>query len=148
MPTIVDLDEIIKASFEDIQPVVQVPRGTWKWRCKALTKKVDHEGNPYWCLTLQPVLAYADVDPGELFTWQDGGDPDAVVFHSAKGGPRTIANTLKEIGVAAGVKNAEQLVGAEFRASLAWDENKRDPSRPWSRISNFAPVADSTVDDD
>ncbi len=134
-------EEILNTLFDDLPAEAQLPAGTWRVRCRAVTPKEDAI-----LLTQEAINACEDVDADELAVWEEEKDEDAVTFHRLRGTPRAVGAQLRALGKAIGVTVAtpKDLVGQEYYATLTYDPNKKDPSRPWPRWKNFQPI-DSNI---
>lgn len=126
-------EEVLNTPVDDLPTELQLPAGTWRFRCKAVTPKEDAI-----LLTLEPVNACEDVDADELAEWEEGKEEDAVVFHRLRGKtPRAAAAQVKTLCRLVGADKPKALVDSEFYATLTYDPNKKDPSRPWPRLRAF-----------
>lgn len=125
-------EDILNTPVDDLPVELQLPAGTWRFRCKAVTPKEDAV-----LLTLEPVNACEDVDADELTVWEEEREEDAVIFHRLRGTPRAAGAQLKTLCRLVGAATPKALVDSEFYATLTYDANKKDPSRPWPRLKGF-----------
>src|SRR5512147_1582567 len=128
-------EEILNTAVDDLPAELQLPAGTWRFRCKAVTPKEDAV-----LLTLEPVNACEDVDADELTTWEEEKEEDAVIFHRLRGTPRAAGAQLKTLCRLVHVDKPKALVDSEFYATLTYDPNKKDPNRPWPRLKGFQAI--------
>ncbi|CAB4192886.1 hypothetical protein UFOVP1244_117 [uncultured Caudovirales phage] len=146
-----DFDSLLNTRASDIAETVTIPSGTWVWEVKAIkAANADNGKDGYVLLTLNPVEPCDDVDPVEFRTWNDQGSDD-VIFHRISGSVRTVGAQLRSLMERIGLEKSRtpaSLYREQFLAHLRWDENKRDATRPWSRLTNFAPLPKSKGEDD
>lgn len=128
-------EEILNTPVDDLPGELQLPAGTWRFRCKAVTPKEDAV-----LLTLEPVNACEDVDVDELSAWEAEKEEDPVIFHRLRGTPRAAGAQLKTLCRLVGVDKPKALIESEFYATLTYDPNKKDPSRPWPRLKGFQAI--------
>jgi len=138
-----DFDSLLNTRASDIKRSINIPTGTWVWEVKAVkAAKADNGRDGYVLLTLNPVEPCDDVDPEAFRSWSDQGS-DEVVFHRVAGTVRAVGAQLRSLMERIGLESNRtpaSMYGEQFLAHLKWDENKRDASRPWSRLTNFSPL--------
>jgi len=146
-----DFDSLLNTRASDIKQSINIPTGTWVWEVKtvkATQKPNSAEGSVLVVLT--PIEPCDDVDPAEFRTWSDQGS-DEVVFYSVSGTRQRVGaeirSLMERIGLE-GNRTPASMYGERFLAHLRWDENKRDVTRPWSRLTNFSPLPKAKDEDE
>jgi len=138
-----NLDDLLNTRVRDIAQTVNIPSGTWVWEVKAIKAFQPDNGKDGGVLfTLTPVEPCDDVDPEAFRAWNDQGG-DEVVFYRVSGAVRKVGADIREMMKRIGMEDNRtpaSLYGEKFLAHLRWDENKRDASRPWSRLTSFSPL--------
>lgn len=134
--TIEDFETFLDTPITQLRGDVKLPTGTWRLRGKSLSST-----DKAMLIVAEPIEPMDDVDPTDLAEWEiEKSDGDAVFIRLRGATPRSQEAQIRRVVQKLGLLKPRDIIGAEFLASVRYDDNKIDPTRPWERWVIVGPV--------